>query len=395
MSKDAPKAPDYEAAAEEQGRSSREVTEQQTWANRPNQNTPWGSTTWSSQPYRDPTTGQMLNRWTQNVNLDPRLQQILDTQFGVQGARSELAGSMTGRMADEYGEAMNWEDFARMGGRVGPEKLTRNIGTHDRYVQDAEDAIYGKFTNKMDSRFQDDLARQDAQLRAQGLKPGDAAYEKALERAREEQNQAYEQAAYQATIGSGAEAQRYQGMDATAGQFRNAASQQAFNQQMESSKYDTLRRQQQIAEEMQKRGFSLNEINAILHGQQVGMPQMPDFSNATKSDATNYLGAAQAQGQADLDRYNAEQQAMQGMMSGVGSMGAGAMMMSDRALKRDIRKIVERGAHGLPVYEFRYVDEDGLQYGVMADEAELAYPDAVVTTPSGYKAVDYARLQSV
>ena len=387
MSKDAPKAPDYEAAAEEQGRSSREVTEQQTWANRPNQNTPWGSTTWSSQPYRDPTTGQMLNRWTQNVSLDPRLQRILDTQFGVQGARSDLAGSMTGRMQDEYGEAMNWDDFDRMGGRVGAQPLTRSIGQHDRYVQDAEDAIYGKFTNKMDSRFAKDMASQDAQLRAQGLKPGDAAYDRALEEAREEQNQAYEQAAYQATIGAGQEAQRYQGMDATAGQFRNAASQQAYDMRMESSKYDTLRRQQQITEEMQKRGFSLNEINAILHGQQVGMPGMPDFTSATKAEGPQYLNAAQMQGQADLDRFNAEQQAMQGMMSGIGSMGSGAMMMSDRRLKRDIRRI-GLGIHGYPVYEFRYLRGDTLHYGVMSDEV----PASAVINVNGYDMVNYARL---
>ena len=50
MSKSTPKAPDYEAAAEAQGQSSRENIEQQTWANRPTQNTPFGQQSWEPQP---------------------------------------------------------------------------------------------------------------------------------------------------------------------------------------------------------------------------------------------------------------------------------------------------------------------------------------------------------
>jgi SOS response regulatory protein OraA/RecX len=37
---------------------------------------------------------------------------------------------------------------------------------------------------------------------------------------------------------------------------------------MSSANYQNQLRQQQIAEDMQRRGYSLNEINAILTGQQ-------------------------------------------------------------------------------------------------------------------------------
>jgi DNA-binding transcriptional MerR regulator len=106
---------------------------------------------------------------------------------------------------------------------------------------------------------------------------------------------------------AGQEGSRMQGMDISAGG------------------YNTQLRQQQMAEEMQKRGFSLNEINAIITGQQVGMPSMPGFQNAQRAEGNQALAAAQMTGQAQLDKFNAEQAAVQGMMQGVGSMGMGFM----------------------------------------------------------------------
>jgi hypothetical protein len=99
-----------------------------------------------------------------------------------------------------------------------------------------------------------------------------------------------------------------------------AASNQNFNQGLTSANYGNTLRQQQIAEEMMRRGYTLNEINAILTGQQVGMPQMPSFNTASKADTTNYLGAAQMQGQSQLDAFNAENAGVNGLMSGVGSL---------------------------------------------------------------------------
>jgi len=78
---------------------------------------------------------------------------------------------------------------------------------------------------------------------------------------------------------------------------------------------------------MQRRGWSLNEINALISGQQVGMPQMPSFNPAQAAQPTQYLGAAQAQGQADLDAYNAQQGGLSGMLGGLGGLGMAAGMM--------------------------------------------------------------------
>ena len=79
MSKQAPKPPDYEAAAQAQADSSAEVTNMQTWANRPNQTTPFGSTTWNPSATTDPATGQAVTQWNQNTTLTPQTQAALDS----------------------------------------------------------------------------------------------------------------------------------------------------------------------------------------------------------------------------------------------------------------------------------------------------------------------------
>src|SRR5678816_884805 len=111
MSKSAPKAPDFTAAANATAESSRDVTEQQTWANRPTINTPFGQQTWEVTPQWDPSTEQYLNTWEQNTNLTPESQAALDSQLRLTQGRSDLAEGLLGRVQDEYGAPMDWSQF--------------------------------------------------------------------------------------------------------------------------------------------------------------------------------------------------------------------------------------------------------------------------------------------
>ena len=101
------------------------------------------------------------------------------------------------------------------------------------------------------------------------------------------------------------------------------------------------------------------------------MPSMPGFNTAQRSEGVQSLQAAQLTGQAELDRFNAQQQATQGMMSGIGSMAGGFAMMSDRRMKTDIVRIGSTPG-GTPVYSFRYIFGGPTQIGVMADEVPHA-----------------------
>ena len=425
MSKSAPKAPDYEAAAQAQAQSSKEVTEQQTWANRPDQVTPWGEQTWQNQSEWDPTTNQYINRWTQNTTLNPESQQALDAQLALTNQRSQLGLSLGDRMRNEYGQAMEWNGFQDLAGtpeaqRYGQPNLQgqldtqglQNVDPSQRYQQNANDAIYNQWAQRaMPAQAQATDALR-TQLYNQGLKEGDAAYDAEMNKLRMQQGDAQQQAAYQATIGSGAEASRMYGMDEgtraqqfgerqAQGTFANQAANQqlqnqlasgaqTYGQQLSSAGYQNQLRQQQIAEAMQQRGFSLNEINALLTGQQVGMPSMPGFQSAQRAEGTQNLSAAQMTGQANLDAFNAQQAGMNGMMSGLGGLAGaapGILAMSDRRMKRRIRRIGTTPG-GTPLYAFNYVFGGPRRIGVMADEAPR---DAVINI-GGFNFVDYAKV---
>ena len=403
MGKSAPAPPDYTAAAEAQGQSSLEAINAQTEANRPNQYTPWGSSTWAQDNRGD---------WEQNINLHPDQQAALDAQMGLGLDRSQLAQSLTGRMQNEFGQAMDWEGLPAMGGvpeanQYTPESAQRQLDTSGlqgvdsatRYNQSAGDALYGRATSRLDPQWEQRSEQKDVQLRNQGLRPGDQAYDRAMDTMERQRTDAYQQAGFGADIGAGAEAARMQGMDlglrgqqfgerTGMGQFANAADQQAFNQrlaaggqgyaeQMQSSNLQSQQRQAQMAEEMQRRGFSLNEMTAIMQGQQVGMPSMPSFQTAGAAQPTQYLDAANMQNQANMDQFSANQAGMNALMGGASSM----MAFSDRRLKTDIAPL------GDGWYSYKLFGHIP-QIGVMADEQ----PQAVVAHWSGFDMVNYGNL---
>lgn len=362
MGKSAPKPPDYAAAAEQTAAGNLEMLEMQTRANRPTQNTPWGTVSWEEQegtagtwnPETRRMEGGTEGGWVQNVTLSPQQQQALDDQFGVTAGRSGLAMDMFGRVEDEFGGLMDWEQF-------GPQEEGLERGQY--YSDQAGDALYNRATSRLDPKWEQATEQKESALRNQGLRPGDEAYDNAMRTLEETKTDAYNQAQWQATAGAGAEGGRMQGMD------RGAA---AFNQTL---------RQQQIAEVMQQRGFSLNEINAILTGQQIGMPGMPGFTNAGVVEGADMTGAARDTYSANMDAFSADQAMTQSILNA----GAGAMSMSDIRLKRGIEFVGE--FLGRKLYRWTYL-WGAKGFGVLAQDN----PDMVVGTINGYMVVDYRRI---
>ena len=92
--------------------------------------------------------------------------------------------------------------------------------------------------------------------------------------------------------------------------------------------------------------------------------------------------------------YNAAMQQADPFAQIVG-MGLGGYMskVSDRRLKQNIEEVGRDERTGLPLYEFEYKNGSGRRYvGVMADDVEKKYPQAIFTMPDGYKAVNYHML---
>jgi hypothetical protein len=181
----------------------------------------------------------------------------------------------------------------------------------------------------------------------------------------------------------------------SAANFQNQARQGAFAERMAAlgynqqqayqyADYQNQLRQQQLNEYLAQRGFTLNEIQALLNNQQVGMPQFNQFMGATKSDTPQLLQAAMLQGQQNAANASADNAVMNNLLGGATSIAGMAGMFSDRRLKSDIRRIGRR--NGVNWYSYTIFGQ--AQIGVMADEV----PWAAFEHPSGYLMVDYRRV---
>jgi hypothetical protein len=307
MGKKSNDSPDYAGLAREQGIANEAVTTAQTYANRPTQYTPWGSTSWSNNSVIDPSTGKPVTSWTQTQSLTPELQAILDKEIAIQGGRSDVANNLTSRMKTEFASPMDWSNLSPMGEAVGE----RDIGDPNAWRQRSTDAMYSQAMNRLDPAFADKRAAMEIKLRNQGLNPEDAAYQAQFKGLGEQETDARNNALW-SSIGAG--------RDESNAMFNQQAqrSSQGFSQAMQGSQYANQIRQQQIAEAMQKRGFSLNEINALMSGQQVQTPNMPNFTPATAAQAAPIYQAGVDQG-----NYNSASNPMSGLLGLAGTIGGG------------------------------------------------------------------------
>lgn len=349
--KSTPAAPDYEAAAVATAASDKEALEYQTQANRPNQNNPWGNVEWSQ---------DSAGNWTQDTTLNALSQDALDSELAMGRDKAQLAQGMMGRLENEFGSEMDWGQYG---------DTTDLEFNSDELRQRAEDAAYERSSGRLDERFGQSDNTLEISLRNRGLSEGDAAFDSAMANQATAKTDAYGDA-----------------QNAAVSQGRQESA-QMFGQQMGEADYANKLRQTQMTEDMQRRGFSLNEINAIMSGQQVQAPQFESFTNAGRGAATDYSGAATAQSNFD----QAQSQSMMGGIGDIANLGVSAYsagMFCDRRLKKNI---VQVGVFmGFPFYLFDYVWGEKAA-GVMADEVNQ---EAVSMHSSGFNIVDYSKLDS-
>jgi hypothetical protein len=228
---------DVAGAARETGQEARWLAREQTAANRPNQYNPWGSTTWEKSvvPGTENDTVPQYS-WTQRETLNPQLQGSLNAQFGTQQNRSKLAQQLSGQLANDMGTPVDWDQYGEV---IGFDPAQQR--------QHAEDSAYQSATNRLDPQFQSQANQLEISLRNKGLRPGDQAYDSAMANFGRTRNDAYEQA----RLGSVS-----QGRDETA-------------LGMQTNEYANQLRSQQIQEDLYKRGYTLEQINALMQGQEL------------------------------------------------------------------------------------------------------------------------------
>jgi hypothetical protein len=314
---------DWGAVAAGQGEENAGVVRDQLYANRPNQYTPWGAQTWQTDETVD-ANGNPITNWTQTTSLTPELQDQYNKMMAISGGRMDIAGMLTGRMGGEFGQEMDWRGLNPMGQRPTAQYTLSegSIGDPNAFRGRAENAMYDSAMSRLQPQFESRRAGLETKMRNQGLRPEDAAWKSQMSGMDNAQNDQNNQAMWSATDAGRQEAAQMWGQNM--GQNQNnyqqslGANAQNFGQSMQGSQYANQIRQQQITEALTKRGSSLNEIQALLNGQQVGMPSMPNFQGAqAAAPAPLMQGAAQnASGQ------NASNP-MGGLMNMAGSLGGG------------------------------------------------------------------------
>ena len=277
--------PDYGGAAAQDARMNQQMLTQQTWANRPTVNTPWGQQTWGSTTDIDPSTGQPVTSWTQNISLNPDQQAALNSQQAVQTGRSQAAQGLLGQATAATANPLDYQNLP-------PAALQAAQAGN---VQDSQQRAYNLMSQMLQPGREQQQSSLDTKLANMGLSAGSQANQRANMQLQNQWGAENRQMLGQAMQQGTQDVQQQYGLNAA-----------QINQQNQL-------RAQALGEAEQKRAMPLNELNALLTGQQVGMPQMPGFNAAGMGQPGQNLQAAQLQGQ-----WN------QGMMPDYGALaGAG------------------------------------------------------------------------
>lgn len=365
--KSSPPPPDYTGAAREQAVASKENTAQQTYANRPTLNTPWGGQTWTNGTAVDPSTGQPVTTWESSISLSPQQQAALDSQMAIQAGRSSAAQDMLGRATGATAGPIDYSGISRGADRISTPQFEQVVAPDLQAIKDINfEAVNAPEPGSQDWRgmaqeaalgFNKPLqaerrAALEGQLANMGLPRGSAAWNSEMRRLSDQETrdnlQVYDTARSEARL-MGDQAVQKQGMQSQrqgmliqqreaeglrdkilAGRQDMQVQRQAMLAQQQAMQinaggFNQQLRQQEIAEMLAKRGVPLNELNALLTGQQVQTPQMPTFNTASKSETPQLLGAAQNQYSAALGASNAQNAATGNMIGGIAEIGAGLM----------------------------------------------------------------------
>lgn len=297
-----PPAPDYRGAAEAQGAANVETARTQNIMGNPNIFSPYGSqtVTWGDSPslggYAGGNADSGFRYWRQDdggnwfaspdnptgqtgqtpigydpnatrqpivdINLSPEQQRLFDLENRIKGQFGSLAEGGMSRVADAFSKPFSF-------------------ASGDALQSKAEDALL--------SRLMPQLNRQ---------------------------RESREGALIQQGHGRGGEA--WNALQEGMGQQENDAMKMAI--------IDALKiRPQLLQEELAIRNIPLNEANALRTGAQVQVPQFQPFAGAGVSPPP-LMQAAQNEGQAAMNTYNAEVGQQNAQTTGLFALGSAALM---------------------------------------------------------------------
>lgn len=322
-----PKAPDPVATANAQAGMNRDTAISQNLINMTDTVNPYGSTSYNqtgTTSYID-ASGKLVTvpKFTQTTTYSPEQQAIFDRAQAAQSNLAGIAQKQSANVAQTLNDPFSYNN------------------------QDAEKWAWDLASQRILPQQQQNTEALRTQLINQGLQEGTQAFDRAMLR-----NQ--------------------QGNNDQLNQLALTGRQQGFN------------------EALATRNQPLNELNALLSSSQVSNPtQYSPGTPQASVGGVDYSGLVQ-------NNYNQAMQSHNNFIGGLfGAIGAGAGLAataSDVRLKEDIKRI-GRTEGGLPIYTYRYKGEDKVQMGVMAQEVDAMQPEASGPDWNGYRTVYYSEIK--
>ena len=257
-----PPAPDYAGAASATAAGNAEAARIAAKANRVNQYTPYGSIT-----YQNNINGDQ-DQWRMDTTLSPTGQKIFDANQNINTGLLNSAQTGLDSVQRTLGN----------GGGINTAALPQNMVNPGETGQAA-------ILRRLQPQLDHDREALRTQLINSGFQEGSEGYNRGMDQANRQANDAYSQAAQQG-IGVGQAA-----------------------------------RQQGIQEQAYLADRPLNVVNALRTGNQTVLPQFQQTPNQATTAGPDYLGAAGAEYGAKMGGYNAGQAANSNMMGGLFSLG--------------------------------------------------------------------------
>lgn len=324
----------------------------------------------------------------QNANEAAFYNQAQGQQFD-QGARN--VDMYNQAQAQQYGQRANEADlYNRAQGQIFGQNVAGaqlfNDAQGQAYDQRANNAAF--YNQAQQQQFGQGMQNADLYNQTQAQAYGQRANEAQMNNAA--QGQQFDQDAANVDLyNQAAQAMFNNGQSAAA--FNNQAQTQYFNQDAANAAFNNQARQQQIQEAAYLRNMPLNDIAALLNGNQAQSPSFQTYGQVGVA-APDYQGLVQANFNAANQRYQQQQQSRSQSMGSIAGLAgtAASMFLSDRRFKENIKRIGTL-ANGLATYAFTYVGDKVQQFGVMAQEVLDVVPDAV-HVEDGVMYVDYGRV---
>lgn len=355
----APQSPDPMTVANAQSQVNKDTALTNAALNRINQNTPWGSLTYT----QNGVDANGIPQYTQNITLSPEQQKLMQSDSALSQAMANLglqqAGSLGGTLgkpivtnADkthvqtpwdayggnltrnansdiglvtraDYGKIQDDLDLSKVPGLIGGDKLAEDLATQ-------RDALYRQQSAFLDPQWKQDQSDLENKLIQQGIAQNSDAWNRAVGDFSRNKEFAYSNARNQAITGGGAEQSRLFGLGLASnqnafnqalgtGQFHNQAQQQGFGQELSNAQLNNAAQAQQFQQSLANAqlGNSTQQqmYDQLMRSQQTQFDQSlanANLNNQGRTQAINELNALRSGSQVNVPQFSGVPQAVAG-----------------------------------------------------------------------------------